>query len=121
MPEAETINYILGITTLVGIVFSVFFFFRNPQEKLARENTETDGRAALLAQQVTIEREANDRKFLDFGKRLDDAFTLAQNHTHTVDIKVTKLTTDVYEMNLAITNRITDLTRIIEERIPKRP
>ncbi len=120
MPEAETINYILGITTLVGVLFSIFFFFRTPQEKLARENTETDGRAALLAQQVTIERDSNDKKFNDFGKRLDDAFTLAQNHTHTVDVKVTRLSDDVYKMNLEITNRITDLTRIIEERIPKK-
>ena len=45
-----------------------------------------------------------------------DAFTLAQNHTHTVDTKVDKLIDAVVKAELGIVR----LATVIEERIPKK-
>jgi hypothetical protein len=50
---------------------------------------------------------------------MDTALTLAQNHTHTVDIKVDALTTMVNGMNIEITKEMTRLGTIIQERFPK--
>jgi hypothetical protein len=125
----SNIMFALGI---LGVIFSVFFYFRKPQEKLekkqiiAEENLkdkatilsqkEAEGKAQLLAQQVQWEKEANEKKFNEFSCRLDTAMTLAQNHIHTIDTKVDTLITTIGKMS----NEITRLSTIIDERIPKK-
>jgi hypothetical protein len=54
------------------------------------------------------------------GTRMDAALALAQNHTHTVDVKVDTLIGSVNQMNLQLTNAITRLETTINERIPKK-
>ncbi len=107
--DLQTISYIIGFA---GIVFGIYTYFRTPQEKLDKD-------AGILAQQVQWEKESNDKRFTDMGLRLESALTLAQNHTHTVDVKVDGLTSSVNAMNLQLTNAITRLETTINERIPK--
>lgn len=113
MSELLTTSNITFALGILAVIFSVFLFFRKPQE-------ETETKAALLAQQVVLERDMNEKKFVEFGKRLDDAFALAQNHTHSVSVQVEGLTTLVNSMNLSMTENITKLYTIIHERIPRK-
>lgn len=108
--DYQTTTYILAIG---GSVFGIFLYFRNPQEKLDKD-------ASVLAQKVQWEREFTEKRFTDMGVRLDTALTLAQNHTHTVDVKVDALTSTVNGMNLQLTTEITKLGTIINERIPSK-
>jgi len=106
----SNITFVLGI---LAIIFSVYSYFRNPQIK----SEKTD---ALLNQRVQWEKESTDKKFADFGLRLDNSMSMAQNHIHTVDVKVDGLMKDVSEMNVSISKELTRLSTIIEERIPKK-
>lgn len=132
MPSSETLNYILAIIAIGSVLFTVYNYFRKPQEEIETRQAVTDkeisnkatllaqqeveNKAEILAQQFQWEREASEKKFIDFGKRLDDAFLLASNHTNSVDVKVDKLISSVNLMS----NEITRLSTIIAERIPKR-
>jgi hypothetical protein len=123
-------NIMFGLG-LIGIIFTVYNFFRNPTVNLEKEQALTDkeidtkatilaqkeleNKANVLAEQVKARNEENERRFSDMGIRLDTAMTTAQNHIHTVDTKVDKLIESVNVMG----NKITELSTIIEERIPK--
>jgi hypothetical protein len=114
-----TPDIILAAVALISLVFSAYNYLRNPQQQLdkrqAVEHTDIEGKAQILAQQVQWEKELNEKKFAEFGTRLDASMTLAQNHIHTVDTKVDAL---VISMN-TLSNEVTRLTTIIEERIPR--
>ena len=122
----------MGLLGIGGVIFTVYNSFKDPQIKSEKEQIkvgedlkdkatilsqkEVENKAEVLAKQFQWEREANDKKFCDFGKRLDDAFLLAANHINTVDMKVDKLVQSVNVMN----NEITRLSTIVEERMPKK-
>ena len=130
--DSNDIGFILGIIGIFSAVVTWVMYLRKPQEDLEKKQLkseedlkdkatvlsqkEVESRAAILAQQVQWEKEANEKKFAEFGLRLDGAMTLAQNHIHTVDTKVDKLLETVGTMS----NRITELSTIINERIPKK-
>ncbi len=132
MESILTTQNILFTLTVLGVIFSIYRSYRTPQEetetKLAvgeeRDKNkatilaqkEAEGKATLLAQQVQWEKEANEKKFTEFGKKLDDSLALAQNHIHSVSVQVENLTTVVSNMNL----NITKLETIIEERLPRK-
>jgi hypothetical protein len=134
MELAEIINpsNIMFAIGLLGVIFSVFFYFRKPQESLEKKQIiadeelkdkatilsqkEAEGKTNVLAQQFQWEKEANEKKFQEFSCRLDNSMTLAQNHIHTVDVKVDTLITTIGKMS----NEITRLSTIIDERIPKK-
>lgn len=132
MPDALTPANIMFIIGILGTLFGIFNYFRSPQEDLERkqlltgkdldtkasrlDQREVEGKAILLAQQVEWEKEANEKKFAEFSSRLDSAMTIAQNHIHTVDVKVDTLTSSVNIMS----KELTKLATIIEERVPKR-
>lgn len=100
----SNITFVIGI---LAVIFSVYNYFRKPQE-------EVDQKAALLAQQVKWERETNEKKFGDLGNKIADAFTLAQNHTHSVDLKCDKL----IDATNILSIQVGKLETIINERIP---
>lgn len=114
---------IMFIIGLLSVLFSIFLYFKNPQDSLdkreALNQKENDAENRLLGYQVTADREATDRRFSEMMKRIDDAMALAQNHTHTVDTKVDTLTGVVNMMNIQFTKEFTRLGTIIEERFPK--
>ncbi|MCX6785907.1 MAG: hypothetical protein NTZ18_03605 [Candidatus Komeilibacteria bacterium] len=131
MDILDILSIITSIATFIGIAFLVYNKFHVPQEKLEKQQLITEGeidnkasilaqkeletKALLLADQVRSKNEENEKRFHDMGIRLDTAMTTAQNHIHTVDVKVDKLIETVGIM----TNKITELTTIINERIPK--
>lgn len=102
----SNITFILGV---LAIIFSVYSYFRNPQIK-------SDKTDALLTQKLQWTIEGNEKRFSDVNINIEKAFNLAQNHIHTVDIKVDKLIENVSLMS----NEITKLSTIIEERVPKK-
>lgn len=116
----HNISLIIQIVTLLGIVFGVFLFFRKPQEDLEKKQEvserDTEGKAKLLAQQVQWEKEANAKKFEEFNCRLNEAMALAQNHIHSVDVKVDDLIKMVNLLNIEVGK----LSTIINERLPKK-
>lgn len=123
------ITFALGI---LAIIFSVFNYFRKPQEDLEKNQAinderdkskatvlaqkEVEGKASLLAQQVKSDKEDNNRRFLELGEKIDKSMTLAQNHIHTVDTKVDNLAKEVGTLGI----QITKLATIIDERIPRK-
>jgi len=123
------ITFALGI---LGIIFSVFNYFRKPQVDLEKNQAinderdkskatvlaqkEVEGKASLLAQQVKSDKEDNNRRFLELGEKIDKSMTLAQNHIHTVDTKVDILAKEVGGLGI----QITKLATIIDERIPRK-
>jgi hypothetical protein len=131
-----TVPNILFTLTLLGVLFSVYLNLKKPTEDIEHKQIVSEeilgtkatilaqqtmeGKAALLATQVEWEKIANEKKFTEFGVRLDASMLLASNHIHTVDIKIDKLIEVVNNMNIETTNQITKLTCIIEERIPKK-
>ena len=102
----ENVTFGLGI---LAILFSVYNYFRNPQMKAEKID-------ALLEQRVKFMNESNERRFCDMNTSIKDAYGLANNHIHTVDTKVENLIKTIGIMS----NEITRLSTIIEERIPKK-
>ena len=129
---ATDIGFILGILGVLSIIFAVYNSFHKPQEDLETKQAlsekdlgtkatilaqkELETKALVLAEQVKNKDTENERRFNDMSIRLDATMTTAQNHIHTVDIKVDNLTMLVGKMS----NEITRLTTIIDERIPKK-
>lgn len=98
--------FVLGVG---GVIFGIFNYFKNPQ-------IASDKQDALLAQSVANDRNSVDLRF----KAMQDGFQAlllqSNNHIHTVDTKVDTLHGIVGQMS----NEITRLGTIIEERIPKK-
>jgi hypothetical protein len=103
---SSNIMFALGI---LGTIFTVYHYFRNPQ-------INSDKKDALLAQQVGQQAESVERRFKDAQDSFNALLLQSNNHIHTVDTKVETLSTN---MNI-MSNEITRLATIIEERIPKR-
>jgi hypothetical protein len=125
----SNIMFAIGI---ISLLFTIWQKVQGPQIKSEKEQIrieedikdkasivsqqEVANKAGVLEKQFQWYMESNIQKFADMGKRLDDAFLLATNHTHTVDVKVDELIKTVNAMGLNIER----LSTIIEERIPKR-
>jgi len=105
-------------TTVIGLIFSVYFFFRNPQIKMdkqqALDHEEAENQASNLEQRFQWNKEIYEKRFSDIQTNIKDAFSMAQNHTHTIDVKVSGLIEQVNSMNIAITK----LKVILDERLP---
>ena len=125
---ASNITFVLGIMV---IIFTIYNYFKNPQIKLERDVAvsekevlgkasalaqQVENKATILAQQLQWEKENNAVRFSELQVNIKEVMTLAQNHIHTVDIKVDKLQGIMEHMG----NEITRLATIIDERIPKK-
>lgn len=102
----SNIMFSLGI---IGILFSVYRYFKEPQ-------IDGDKTTALLAQQVKAQNEAVAQRFKDMQDSFNGLLLQSNNHVHTLDTKVDNLTTTVSLMR----SDIVRLSTIIEERIPKK-
>lgn len=124
--ETQTIISItLGILGIGGVIFSVFNFFRKPQEQsditqaVAGKELETkatvlaqkemENKAALLEQQVKLAYEANEKKFQEMGIRIDK-----------VVFQMDNLIVTSTAWHLDISNKLVELSTIISERIDRR-
>ena len=115
-----TTQNITLVIVIAGVIFTIYNSFRNPQvnldKKQAVDKQEEVGKATVLAQQLQWQKELNDKRFDDMGLRIDRALTLAENHTHTVDVKVDDLKKEVGAVQISLEK----LTTIIDERVPKK-
>ena len=102
----SNITFVIGA---IGVIFTVYSYFKDPQ-------VAGDKKDALLAQQVQWTIEGNERRFTEVQNSVKDAFSLAQNHTHTVEGKVDGLTVVVSDLG----QQVIKLATIIDERIPKK-
>lgn len=113
----SNIMFVFGI---LGVIFSIYSYFRNPQiamdKQQALDKEEVEGKAGLLAQQVQWEKEANEKKFNDMQMNIDKAFTMALNHSHTVEDNVKTLTGVV---NTLVT-QVSNLGVVLDERLPRK-
>ena len=112
----------IGTVILVlSVLFNIYQYFRKPQEELdkkqAVDETQTAGNILIIQKQIEWEKRSAETRFADMGKRLDDAFALAQNHTHTIDVKVDELIKVVNALTLSLTTELTKLQTIINERM----
>lgn len=105
----DIIGIALWVISLIWVAFAVYKSYRKPQEDVEKKEW-------LLSQKVEFERCATEKKFEEFWKRLDQAFALAQNHVHTVDVKCDKLIESSNQMAIEIWK----LSTIIDERMPKK-
>ena len=120
MAEWLTPTNIMFILGILGMIFTAVNYFRNPQEALdkrqAVDQITTDGKAEILAKQLSWIQEGMDRRFKDMQDSFQALLLQSNNHIHTVDTKVEALNTSVASMGIEIAR----LATIIEERIPKK-
>jgi hypothetical protein len=102
-----TTNIVFAIG-IISVIFNIYLYFRNPQIKGEKID-------ALVAQQIKFLQESNDRRFSDIHKEIEGITTTSQNHIHTVETKMDVLSTTVFQLS----NEVTKLSTIIDERIPK--
>ena len=129
MITQENITFAIAI---LAAIFAVYSYFRKPQDAIEKQQIRSEedikdkasildqraveNKAEILAKQFQWNMEAVEKRFSDFGIRLDKSYEMAANHTHAVDVKVDQLIGSVNRMS----NEITRLSTIIEERNPKK-
>lgn len=115
-----TSSNIMFAIGLVGVIFTVYLYFRNPQirtEKIMiKEKIETEKSDALMSQKLQWYKDASDVRFKEMQESFQSLLLQSNNHIHTVDTKVEVLTTCITEMGKDIVR----LATIIEERIPRK-
>lgn len=89
-----TITFILGITTLVAVLFGIYHYFRNPQ-------IETDKLTVKLKDDIVSLKK--------------EILEIRETHLRAVEADVKMLTTSVNELSKTVVR----LSVIIEERIPR--
>ena len=132
MSDLLTQSNVMFVLGLLAIMFSVYHYFKNPQEELETKQALTDkdlsnkatllaqkeveNKAVIIAQQLQWTIEYNDKRFLEIQTNIKEAFSLAQNHSNEALAGIKELTVVVNSMG----NSITRLSTIIDERIPKK-
>lgn len=120
MTDLLTPSNIMFAIGIIGLIFTIWNKVKDPQtyldKRTAVEREEVEGQATLLAQQLNWEKESNEKRFAEMSARLTESITLAQNHIHTVDVKADKVLEGLNSLSL----RVTELSTIINERIPKK-
>lgn len=107
--DASSLSFILSLLGLLGIIFGVYNYFKNPQE-------ESEKSIGLISQKIELTDKANQKKFEEIAEGISRAMSLSQNHIHTID---TKLDKHIEATNL-LSIQVAKLGTIIDERIPKK-
>jgi hypothetical protein len=121
---------------LIGIVFAIYLYFRKPQEKLemgqviaekeiANKATilaqkEMESKANLLAEQVGWEKSANEKKFIEYGRKLDEVMVHSQKESLKIELKLDAFIHSQMLRNEEYGNHFTKLFTLLEERLPKK-
>ena len=115
------VTFALGF---LAMIFGVYNYFRKPQEDLDKRQAvsekEVDSKAALLAQQVQWQKERTDKRFEEMATTLKDSTAMAQNHIHTIDVKIDSWVETSNSWHVQMSNQMARLETIIDERIPKK-
>jgi hypothetical protein len=93
--DGASLEFILTVVAVVGVMFSIYLHFRNPQIK-------TDQIAIKLREDVDT---------------LTKAITeVKEKHLHAVEQDMKRLTDTINQLSLTVTK----LSTVIDERIPKK-
>ena len=104
--NTNDIGFVLGIFWVIGIIFSVFRYFKTPQEKT--EKTEVLFWEKISNLQLSM---------IDVKKTFDlQIANLKDNHLHSLDLKIDAVKDSVSSLALVVKW----LSVIIEERIPQK-
>jgi hypothetical protein len=125
---------IIAIIGVLGTLGAVFLYFRVPQEDLNEKQIvtskdldnkatilaqkEMENKAALLAQQVESEKVSNEKKFAEMNLRLDGAILNLQKDIRDVEAKVDNLVLSNTHFHFEMSNKITEMSTLIKERLP---
>ena len=117
-----TLTNIMLVLGLLGTLFGVYSYFKKPQDitetKLAvgeerdknkatiLAQTEAEGKALLLAQQVQTEKEFNSKKFIEIAERFNST-----------DRKIETLIETVNSMNLSISKELMRVATIVSQHL----
>jgi membrane-bound ClpP family serine protease len=122
--SSSILSDIAFVVAILTAVFTGISWFKKPQvdmeKRQAVSEKEVDGKAALLAQELHWTKEANERRFREMVEMMNDSRALAQNHIHSIDVRVTDLSTLVNTMNVNIGTKLVELSTIINERMPSK-
>ncbi len=102
----QNIMFIIGI---IGMMFSLFLYFKNPQ-------IDSDKRDALLDQSVKNNTESVDRRFKEIQDNFQGLLLQNNNHIHTLDTKIDAMGNHMTNLKIEVAK----LATIIEERIPRK-
>ena len=120
MDIPQSISIIGGILAIEAVIFGIYLYFKNPQDALdkreALNQKDTEGTAKVLTQQVEWEKSANAKRFEEIQLLVRDSITMAQNHIHSIDVKVD----DLNKVVGGLSNEVTKLSTIISERTPRK-
>ena len=110
---------------IIGVIFTIYNSYAKPQNDLELKNVatnkdldnkatlllakEAEGKALLLAQQVALQKEIYDKKFTEFGSRLDD-----------IDKKIAIISDASTTWHLEISKLIVELSTRLDERLPSK-
>ena len=92
--DSESLSYILGFLGLMGIIFSVYLSFRNPQIKSDKDVIKVREDLDSLSREVS---------------------EIKEKHLASVEANIEKLSSTIHDLALNVTR----LSTIIDERIPK--
>lgn len=107
--SAGQIGLAVGVVSLVGVAFTVYKSWRNPQ-------IEVDKKAELLEERAKWDREQTEKRFKESDENAKQAYALAQNHIHSVDVKVDNVAVGLGELK----GEVIKIATILEERLPKK-
>jgi len=120
--SSSLLSDIAIIVAILTAIFTGINWFKRPQvdieKRQAISEKEIDGKAALLAQELHWTKESNERRFKEMSEMMNESRALAQNHIHSIDVRVTDLSLLVNTMNVQLGTKLTELSTIINERIP---
>jgi len=121
--ELITQSNIIFVLGILGIIFTVYKYFRNPQEEMEKKQAlsekERESKDNAITKQLEWEKESNERRFKELNDATHALQSLAENHIHTLNVKVNNLAETINKMNVDLTNKITTLSTIISNRMPK--
>lgn len=95
MSELLTQSNIMFIVGMLGVIFTVYNYFKNPQIKLEQG----EGLMTMSIKQLQI-----------------DLTNLRDNHVHTLDVKIDDHGKSIRDLSIEVTK----LATIIDERIPRK-
>lgn len=107
---------IMFVINMIGILFLVYNSFRKPQIDSETTDAAIKAQATLLEQRFQWNQEGIEKRFKEIQDNFQGLLLQSNNHIHTVDTKVDKLV----ESANTLSNTVTKLSTIIEERIPKK-
>jgi len=99
MTSLQIIDLAIKLSTLLGVIFAVYLYFRRPQEK-----SET-------ADAVFCERMTN------YEKTTNEAIKLALNHSHTVESKLDGHIKDNQLFALETTKSLSRIETLLEQHL----